>query len=176
MINVIGLGYIGLPTALILAANGHEVVGTDIKEETIKILNDKKLTFKEDGLGELFNKAVNNGIIFSNEYQSAEVYIISVPTPYDKASKKVDMTYVATAFKSVLDACPENSTIVIESTVSPGSIDKYIRPLISDNTKKVRIAHAPERIIPGSMVYELEHNSRTIGSDDAETGELLKSF
>ena len=176
MINVIGLGYIGLPTALILAANGHEVVGTDIKEDTVKLLNEKKLTFKEDGLDNLFNRAVSDGIKFSNEYQSADVYIISVPTPYDKGSKKVDMTYVVSAFKNVLEVCPDNSTIVIESTIAPGSINRYIRPLMKECHKKVNIAHAPERIIPGSMVYELEHNSRTIGVDDIETGELLKSI
>lgn len=176
MINVIGLGYIGLPTALILAANGHEVVGTDIKEDTVKLLNEKKLTFKEDGLDNLFNRAVSDGIEFSNEYQSADVYIISVPTPYDKGSKKVDMTYVVSAFKNVLEVCPDNSTIVIESTIAPGSINRYIRPLMKAGNKKVHIAHAPERIIPGSMVYELEHNSRTIGVDDIETGELLKSI
>lgn len=176
MINVIGLGYIGLPTALILAANGHEVIGTDIKQDTVRLLNEKKLTFKEDGLGNLFEKAVNSGIKFSVDYQSAEVYIISVPTPYDKVSKKVDMTYVACALKSILAVCPDNSTIVIESTVSPGSIDKYIRPLINESNKHVNIAHAPERIIPGSMVYELEHNSRTIGADDPKTGELLKTI
>ncbi len=176
MINVIGLGYIGLPTALILAANGHEVVGSDIKEDTVKLLNEKKLTFKEDGLDNLFNRAVSDGIKFSNEYQVADVYIISVPTPYDKGSKKVDMTYVVSAFKNVLEVCPDNSTIVIESTIAPGSINRYIRPLMKDGNKKVHIAHAPERIIPGSMVYELEHNSRTIGVDDIETGELLKSI
>lgn len=176
MINVIGLGYIGLPTALILAANGHEVVGSDIKEDTVKLLNEKKLTFKEDGLDNLFNRAVSDGIKFSNEYQVADVYIISVPTPYDKGSKKVDMTYVVSAFKNVLEVCPDNSTIVIESTIAPGSINRYIRPLMKECHKKVNIAHAPERIIPGSMVYELEHNSRTIGVDDIETGELLKSI
>ena len=176
MINVIGLGYIGLPTALILAANGYEVVGTDIKKDTVKQLNERRLTFKEVGLDHLFNRAVNNGIKFSDEYQVADVYIISVPTPYDKGSKKVDMTYVVSAFKSVLEVCPDNSTIVIESTVSPGSINKHIRPLVKECHKKVNIAHAPERIIPGSMVYELEHNSRTIGADDMKTGELLKSI
>lgn len=176
MINVIGLGYIGLPTALILAANGNEVIGTDKKQEVVHSLQNRKLTFEEKGLEDLFNRAVSNGITFSAQYAKADVYIISVPTPYDKASKKIDMCYVSSAFESVLEVCPPNSTIVIESTISPGSIDKYIRPLLNGNPKNVKIAHAPERIIPGSMMYELEHNSRTIGVDDAQTGELLKKI
>jgi UDP-N-acetyl-D-mannosaminuronic acid dehydrogenase len=176
MINVIGLGYIGLPTALILAANGNQVVGTDIKKKTVEELNAGKLTFREDGLAELYEKALKSGITFSTEYQAADVYIISVPTPYDKASKKVDMTYVSSAFASVLSVCPANSIVVIESTIAPRSIDRHIRPLLQESGKQVRLAHAPERIIPGSMVYELEHNSRTIGTDDQETGEILKKI
>lgn len=176
MINVIGLGYIGLPTALILAANGNKVVGTDIKREIVENLNKRKLVFKEDGLEGLFDNAVRNGISFSTDCQKAQTYIISVPTPYDKTSKKVDMAYVVSACRRVLEICPENSTIVIESTIAPGSIDKHIRPLLGQNKKNIRLAHAPERIIPGSMVYELEHNSRTIGIDDVETGEMLRGI
>jgi len=176
VINVIGLGYIGLPTALMLAANGNEVVGTDIKEEIVRSLTDSELTFKEEGLEELFEKAVQGGIRFSTQYQSAEIYIISVPTPYDKGSKKVDMTYVTLAVKSVLDACREDSIIVIESTIAPGSIEKYIRPLIGSDRAGIRLAHAPERIIPGAMIRELKQNSRTIGADDIETGERLKAI
>ncbi len=176
MISVIGLGYIGLPTALMLAASGNEVIGTDKSNAVVDSLNRSELTFSEDGLEDLFNRAVSSGITFTTEYPSADVYIIAVPTPYDKASKKVDMCYIASAFRSILEVCPNDCTIVIESTVSPGSIDRHIRPLAEQSDKKVKIAHAPERIIPGAMIYELEHNSRTIGSDDAETGELLKKI
>ena len=176
MICVVGLGYIGLPTALMLAASGNEVAGTDKNGEILKSLNSRQLTFREKGLAELFGRAEDNGILFTSEIPSADAYIISVPTPYDKGSKKVDMSYVAAAFEDVLRACPENSIIVIESTVSPGSIDRHIRPLADKSEKKVKIAHAPERIIPGSMIYELEHNSRTIGTDDAETGNALKEI
>lgn len=176
MIGVVGLGYIGLPTALMLAASGNEVAGTDKNGEILKSLNNRQLTFQEEGMTELFGRAADNGILFTSEMPVADVYIISVPTPYDKGSKKVDMSYVAAAFEGVLEVCPKDSIIVIESTVSPGSIDKVIRPLADKSEKKVRIAHAPERIIPGSMIYELEHNSRTIGTDDAETGNALKEI
>ncbi|MCI8708653.1 MAG: nucleotide sugar dehydrogenase [Dorea sp.] len=176
MIGVVGLGYIGLPTALMLAASGNEVVGTDKNGEILKSLNNRQLTFQEEGMTELFGRAADNGILFTSEMPVADVYIISVPTPYDKGSKKVDMSYVAAAFEDVLEVCPKDSIIVIESTVSPGSIDKVIRPLADKSEKKIKIAHAPERIIPGSMIYELEHNSRTIGTDDAETGHALKEI
>ncbi len=176
MIGVVGLGYIGLPTALMLAASGNEVAGTYKNGEILKSLNNRQLTFQEKGMTELFGRAADNGILFTSEMPVADVYIISVPTPYDKGSKKVDMSYVAAAFEDVLEVCPKDSIIVIESTVSPGSIDKVIRPLADKSEKKVKIAHAPERIIPGSMIYELEHNSRTIGTDDAETGHALKEI
>ena len=176
MINVIGLGYIGLPTALMLAVSGNQVIGTDKNQNVVDSLNHRELTFKEEGLGDLFFRAVNHGIQFTSEYQKADVYIISVPTPYDKASKKVDTKYIETAVGSVLDVCPQNSTVVIESTVSPGVIDRNIRPMVDNATKDIKLAHAPERIIPGAMLYELEYNARTIGADDRETGEKLKKI
>lgn len=169
MINVIGLGYIGLPTALMMASHGIEIIGTDYNPQVVETLKAGKTTFKEKGLDELFQNAINAGIRFSTEYQVTDTYIISVPTPYDKFSKKVDACYVVAAVKQVLEVCPDNATIVIESTVSPGTIDKFIRPVIDD--KKVNLVHAPERIIPGNMVYELLHNNRTIGADDRQIGE-----
>ena len=89
MINVIGLGYIGLPTALMMASHGIEVVGTDYNHELVETLNAGHTTFKEDGLDELFQEAVKAGIKFSTDYQVTDVYIVSVPTPYDKFSKKI---------------------------------------------------------------------------------------
>ena len=97
MINVIGLGYIGLPTALMMASHGVEVVGTDYNKELVATLNAGHTTFKEDGLDELFAEAVKGGIKFTTEYQVTDTYIVSVPTPYDKFSKKVDACYVVAA-------------------------------------------------------------------------------
>ena len=173
MINVIGLGYIGLPTALMMASHGVEVVGTDYNKELAATLNAGKTTFKEDGLDELFNAAVSAGIKFTTEYQKTDMYIVSVPTPYDKFSKKVDACYVVAAVKEVLKVCPDGATIVIESTVSPGTIDKFVRPVID---RPINLVHAPERIIPGNMVYELLHNNRTIGADDRAVGERVKEY
>lgn len=180
MVNVIGLGYIGLPTALMLASHGVEVVGTDYNNELVSTLNAGKTTFKEDGLDELFQRAVDSGIQFTTEYQVTDTYIVSVPTPYDKFSKKVDPCYVVSAVKSVMEVCPKGATVVIESTVSPGTIDKYVRPVIEANGftigEDMHLVHAPERIIPGNMVYELLHNNRTIGADNKDIGEKIKAL
>ncbi len=179
MINVIGLGYIGLPTALMMASHGLEVVGTDYNKELVDTLNSGKTTFKEEGLDDLFNDALKAGIRFTTEYVRTDMYIISVPTPYDKFSKKVDPGYVVAAVNAVLKVCPPDATVVIESTVSPGTIDKHIRPVIKawgeGTGHKINLVHAPERIIPGNMVYELLHNNRTIGADDRSVGEAVKS-
>lgn len=180
MINVIGLGYIGLPTALMLASHGVEVIGTDYNEELVATLNAGKTTFKENGLDELFADALKAGIKFSTEYQVTDTYIVSVPTPYDKFSKKVDACYIISAVKSVMQVCPKGATVVIESTVSPGTIDKFIRPVIEENGfvigEDINLVHAPERIIPGNMVHELLHNDRTIGADDKAVGEKIKAI
>lgn len=180
MVNVIGLGYIGLPTALMMASHGIEVVGTDYNKELVATLNAGKTTFKENGLDELFDAAVGSGIHFTSEYQITDTYIVSVPTPYDKFSKKVDACYVVEAVKAVMKVCPKGATVVIESTVSPGTIDKFVRPVIESNGFKIgediNLVHAPERIIPGNMVYELLHNNRTIGADKREIGEKVKNL
>ncbi|MBO5359920.1 MAG: nucleotide sugar dehydrogenase [Clostridia bacterium] len=180
MVNVIGLGYIGLPTALMMAAHGVEVVGTDYNKGLINTLKSGRTTFKEDGLDELFAKAVDSGIEFSAEYQVTDTYIVSVPTPYDKFSKKIDACYVISAVKSVMEVCRKGAVVIVESTVSPGTIDKFVRPVIEENGfvigKDIHLVHAPERIIPGNMIYELLHNNRTIGADDKEIGEKVKEL
>ena len=180
MVNVIGLGYIGLPTALMMASHGVEVIGTDYNKELVATLNAGKTTFKEKGLDELFQNALATGIKFTTEYQVTDTYIVSVPTPYDKFSKKGDACYVVEAVKDVMRVCPKGATVVVESTVSPGTIDKYVRPVIEANGFKIgediNLVHAPERIIPGNMVYELLHNNRTIGADDKAIGEKVKEL
>lgn len=180
MVNVIGLGYIGLPTALMMASHGVEVVGTDYNKELVDTLNAGHTTFKEDGLDELFQDALKAGIKFSTEYQVTDTYIVSVPTPYDKFSKKVDACYVVAAVKSVLEVAPKGATVVVESTVSPGTMEKFVRPAVEEAGfifgEDIHLVHAPERIIPGNMVYELLHNNRTIGADDREIGEKIKKL
>lgn len=180
MINIIGLGYIGLPTALAFAKSGVKVIGTDYNKELVDTLNDGKLTFEEEGLNELFQLALQNDIKFKSEYVKSDIYIVAVPTPYVKESKKIDPKYVISSVNSILDICENGSIVVIESTISPGTIDKFIRPEITNRGliigKDIHIVHAPERIIPGNMIYELENNSRTIGADDYEIGLKVKAL
>jgi len=174
-VSVIGLGYIGLPTALMLASHGVAVEAVDYNKDIVKSLQNGQVTFEEEGLTELFENAVKGGIKFCNEYPVADMYIAAVPTPYIEETKKIDPKYVVAAVKQILEVCPENAIIVVESTVSPGTLDRFIRPLLDTSEKKVHLAHAPERIIPGNMIYELVHNSRTVGCDDKEIGEKIKS-
>lgn len=180
VLNVIGLGYIGLPTSLMFASHGVEVVGTDLNQELVDSLNAGKLTFEENGLEEIFKAAVNNGIKFSKEYAKTNRYLITVPTPYIEETKKIDPKYVVAATKQVMEVCDKGTILVIESTISPGTIDRFVRPIIEENGfvigEDIHLVHAPERIIPGNMIYELEHNSRTIGADKKEIGEEVKSW
>ena len=179
MINVIGLGYIGLPTALMFAAHGNEVVGTDYNPQLVATLNAGHASFEEKGLDELFDEALRAGIRFSTEYQKTDFYIVAVPTPYDKDSKRIDPSYVVNAVRSVMEVCPKGATVVVESTISPGTIDKFVRPVVEAAGfvigQDLHLVHAPERIIPGNMVYELKHNSRTIGADEPAVGEQVKA-
>lgn len=180
MINVIGLGYIGLPTALMFAKSGNEVVGTDFNGELVDSLNRGRLTFEEKGLDELFVEARTNGITFSTEYQKSDVYLIAVPTPFIRETKKIDPQYLVAAMNSILDVCAKDAVVIIESTIAPGTIDRFIRPEIIRRGlvtgEDIHLVHAPERIIPGNMVYELEHNSRTIGADEPAIAERVKEL
>ncbi|TFJ47524.1 UDP-N-acetyl-D-mannosaminuronic acid dehydrogenase [Carnobacterium divergens] len=180
MINVIGLGYIGLPTALMLASKGNNVVGTDYNKELVETLNTGKTTFEEEGLETLFLEAVAENIKFTTEYESSDMYIVTVPTPYEKDNKQIDPSFVISAVEAVMNNCKKGAIVVIESTVSPGTIDKFVRPIIKSKNFKIgediHLVHAPERILPGNMIHELKYNSRTIGADSTEIGEKVKAI
>ena len=113
-------------------------------------LQSGKPTFEEDGLDELFNEAVKKAS-FSHEYQSTDMYIIAVPGPMMTRQAKVDASYVAEAVKDVMEVCPKGATVVVESTVSPGTINKYVRPVVEERGfvigEDINLVHAPERII-----------------------------
>ena len=179
-INVVGLGYIGLPTALSLAAGGITVTGTDKNGALLDKLSSGAVTFEEKGLPELFSRAKESGkLMLSPVCVPADVYIIAVPTPYLKDSKRIDPAFVAAAVRDVLPVCPRGAIIAVESTIAPGTMDACVRPIIEEAGlvcgEDVHIAHVPERIIPGNMIYELTHNSRTVGVDEPSVGETLKT-
>lgn len=176
MICVVGLGYIGLPTAIMLAASGNDVVGYNIDKDRVKALNEKRLLLDENEFEEEFNLAYDKGIKFVEELPTTDLYIVSVPTPYNHESMKIDPKILIDAVKNVLGVCRKNSILVIESTISPGTIDTYIRPLLGNNENEVSLVHAPERIIPGNMIYELKNNNRTIGADNEKIGEYVQNI
>ena len=180
MVNVIGLGYIGLPTALMMASHGVEGVGTNHSQGKVEKLQAGQTTFKEESLDNLFKAALDGGIKFTTEYQVADVYIVSVQTPYDEFTKKVDMSYMNIAIGDVLKVAPKGAIVIIKSTISQRSIDRYVRPFVESQRKvigeDIQFVHAPERIIPGNMIYELLHSNRTIGADDPEIDVKVKEL
>ncbi|EIY5977259.1 nucleotide sugar dehydrogenase, partial [Enterococcus faecalis] len=105
LINVIGLGYVGLPTALLMSEN-YKVVGTDKNEKVIQALNNGKYVFNEQNLQEYYHNSLKCGIEFTTEYKRADIYIIAVPTPFIKETKKIDPKYLITALKEIKEVCP----------------------------------------------------------------------
>lgn len=174
-INVIGLGYIGLPTSLMLSSKGFTVIGTDIDSQKVLKLKSGELTFQEEGFETLFKAAQNNNIRFESDYQKTNFYIVTVPTPFIEESKKIEPSFVLGAVKKIVEKCDNDSIIVIESTISPGFIDQHLKPIIVNENldKRIHLVHAPERILPGNMILELINNSRTIGLDNDEIKEIV---
>ena len=125
-VAVIGLGYIGLPTALSLAANGIPTIGVDINRKVVETLRTGNVTFQEKGLEELFRRAAEKGIRFETEYPVADMYICAVPTPYDKISK-VDPTFVIKAVESTLDVARREYRS--HKSDIAGTVDRFIRPI-----------------------------------------------
>lgn len=180
-ICVVGLGYIGLPTACLLARAGHAVIGVDVNEERVNILKNRKTPFPEPGLPELFKSAFKN-IQFSTKPVSADAFIISVPTPTTE-NKKPDLTYVKSASKSVSEVVKDGNLVVLESTVPPGTSEKIVLPILLRGKKKgtrIYVSHAPERAIPGRTITEMVENDRAIGGIDPDstalTMEIYSSF
>ena len=171
-ICVIGLGYIGLPTACLFANAGYEVIGVDVNQETIGKLNQEKLPFEEKGLEELFEKALPN-IIFKTRPEAADVFLIAVPTPLDKEAKMADLRYVREAAKSISNYIKEDNLVILESTVPPGTSERLILPMLKN---KAHLVHCPERAIPGNTIHEMIYNDRIIGSNERESGEHAKEL
>ena len=173
-ICVLGLGYIGLPTSLLLAQAGNNVLGFDIKNQIIEELNQGVLPFKEPGLEELFQKAKNN-FQASNIVQSSEVYIIAVPTPLESDMKMADLTAVKSASNAVSKVIKEGQIVILESTVPPGTSEHLILPILRESgVKTIYFAHCPERAIPGKTLHEMVHNDRIIGGLDKDSTEKVK--
>ncbi len=168
-INVIGLGYIGLPTAAVMANNGFEVLGVDIMPEVIETINQGKIHIEEPGLEELVNKTVKNGKFKANlRPETADAHIIAVPTPNKNDQfLSCDTAYVEAGVKSILPVLKQGDVVIIESTIAPRTTDDIVKPMIEKAGyvigEDIFLAHCPERVLPGKIIYELENNNRIVG-------------
>lgn len=175
----IGLGYIGLPTAVIAADNGIEVIGVDINPEVVKSVNSGKVHFSEPGLDEICKKVTSNGTLKAyTEPQTSDVYVIVVPTPF-KGNHEPDVSYVESAVTTVLPYLKEGDLCIIESTCPVGTTEKMAELIYSEKPAlkdKIYLSYCPERVLPGNTVYELIHNDRVIGGIDEGSSEKAAGF
>ena len=178
-ILVLGLGYIGLPTALLFASAGHEVVGIDVNTKKVKILNEGKLPFQEPGLEELFEKAKNN-FRATTEVEDSDVFLIAVPTPLDEHTKAADLKYVKSAAEMIWPYLKKGDLVILESTVPPNTTERLLIPILEKSGLKAGqdfyVVHCPERAIPGKTIYEMIHNDRIIGGITPKSAELAKGL
>ena len=174
-----GLGYIGLPTAIIAAKHGIDIVGVDINPSVVEQTNAGHLHIIEPGMEEMLREVVASGKLHaSTEPETADAYFMVVPTPF-KGNHEPDISYVEAATRTVIPFLKEGDLYVIESTSPIGTTEKMAdiifaeRPELKD---KIHIAYCPERVLPGNVIYELIHNDRVIGGIDPESTEKAISF
>lgn len=161
-ICVIGLGHVGLPVACALANAGYHVHGVDLDEKVIVTISSKTISYPEPNLQDLLIKSIQNGRLkVANKPVSAEIYIITVPTPLDLANKP-DISYINSAIETIQPFLKLGDLILIESTCPIGTTEKLAKKLNSI-TPCVNIAYCPERVLPGNILYELVHNDRIVG-------------
>lgn len=175
-----GLGYIGLPTAIIAAKHGIEVVGVDVNPKVVDMTNRGELHIIEPGLEELLQEVVNNGSLKASlTPEICDAYFMVVPTPF-KGDHKPDISFVEAATRTVLPLLKEGDLYVIESTSPVGTTEKMkeliftLRPELRD---KIYIAYCPERVLPGNVIFELVNNDRVIGGiDEASTQKAVEFY
>ncbi|MDE6121020.1 MAG: nucleotide sugar dehydrogenase, partial [Muribaculaceae bacterium] len=174
-----GLGYIGLPTAIIAARNGIEVVGVDINPAVVEKTNGGELHIIEPGLGELLREVVANGSLRASTVpETADAYFIVVPTPF-KAHHQPDLSFVEAATRAIIPFLKEGDLYVIESTSPVGTTEAMADIIFAARPElrgKIHIAYCPERVLPGNVIYELVHNDRVIGGLDNESTAKAMDF
>ncbi|MBT2686000.1 nucleotide sugar dehydrogenase [Bacillus sp. ISL-37] len=175
-ICVVGLGYIGLPTAVMFANHGMSVHGMDINVDIVKDIAGKKLHIEEKGLQEELNKAIDSkSLTVSTEPVESDVFIIAVPSPIN-ADKTANLDYVAKATSSIVPYIREGNLVILESTVPPKTVENIMLPLIEETGleigNEVFVAHSPERVIPGKVLEELVNNDRIVGGINERSAQL----
>jgi UDP-N-acetyl-D-mannosaminuronic acid dehydrogenase len=182
---VLGLGYIGLPTAAVLANYGHEVSGYDVDEAIRNGLRDGDVHLDEPGLRAFVTQALESDHLeITDEAVSAKYHIICVPTPFDAETKAADLTYIREAGNSVSPQLREGDTVILESTVPPGTTVNELKPSLETSGFEAgndfALAHCPETVLPGNIITEIRENNRIIGGINGVSTEsavrLYESF
>ena len=174
-----GLGYIGLPTAIISSQHGISVYGVDINPKVVEKTNRGELHIVEPGLQDLLKKAVaSKSLVASTTPVESDVYLIVVPTPF-KAKHEPDISYVESATKTVIPLLKEGDLFIIESTSPVGTTEKMAELIFAERPElkgRIHIAYCPERVLPGNVIFELVNNDRVIGGIDDASADAAAEF
>lgn len=174
-----GLGYIGLPTAIISSQHGINVCGVDINPKVVEKTNRGELHIVEPGLQDLLKKAVDSkSLVTSTTPFESDVYLIVVPTPF-KAKHEPDISYVQSATKTVIPLLKEGDLFIIESTSPVGTTEKMAELIFAERPElkgRIHIAYCPERVLPGNVIFELVNNDRVIGGIDDASADAAAEF
>ena len=175
----IGLGYIGLPTSALIASHGTNVLGVDINQSVVDIINKGKIHIVEPELDSIVSKAVSSGFLkASTKPSSADVYLIVVPTPF-KGNHEPDISFVEAATKGVIPLLKKGDLYIIESTSPIGTTEKMQKLIYASRPELdgvIHIAYCPERVLPGNVMHELVENDRVIGGVDETSTQKAISF
>ena len=178
-VTMIGLGYIGLPTAALIASKGINVKGFDVNNTVINTINKGKIHIVEPQLDTLVSKAVKEGfLIAENKVFASNVFLVAVPTPF-KENNQPDLSYVESAIRNIIPVLSQDNLVIIESTSPVGTTHKMMEIIISERPEledKFFMAYCPERVLPGNVIYELEHNDRVIGGINESSTEAAIDF
>ena len=167
-ICMIGIGYVGLPTAAMFASKGHKVIGYDLNQKAVDALNKGEIIIEEPGLLELVKDCVQKGNLSATTTcpPDCDVYIIAVPTPINE-DKTADMSYVESATKAIVPHLKKGCIVILESTSPPRTVEDLMIPILKETGleigEELLVAHSPERILPGKVIEELRTNSRIVG-------------
>ena len=175
-----GLGYIGLPTAIIAAKHGVTVTGVDINPDVVEKTNAGLLHIIEPGLEELLKEVVTSGRLHATTApEKSDAFFIVVPTPFRGGNHEPDISYVEAATRSVIPYLEPGNLFVIESTSPVGTTDKMAKLIFEERPElrdKIHVAYCPERVLPGNVIYELVHNDRVIGGRDEASTAAAQQF
>ncbi len=176
---MMGLGYIGLPTAALIAQTGRKVHGVDVNQSIVDTINAGKIHIMEPSLGEAVSQAVANGFLEASTVPTeAKTYLIVVPTPF-KGKNEPDISFVEAATRAILPFLKNGDLYIIESTSPIGTTEAMMRLIYSERPElqnKLHIAYCPERVLPGNVMYELVHNDRVIGGIDSTSTKKAVDF